>query len=81
MRSRTRELLEADGEFGLTALTGLEVSGFLTWELFRGTCPMNLERRAAGQPVSVTSAMVDFSYDRSSLTIGGKVTVPLALPF
>lgn len=78
---RNGYFLEAHGEIGLGGPGGLESSAFVTWELFRGTCPMNLERRDAGPPVTITSATVDFSYDRSSLTVGAKLAIPFALPF
>lgn len=68
--------LQAHGELGITTMNGWETSAFLTWDLYRGTCPMNLERRDAGPPVTMTSATVDFSYDRSSLTLGAKLAVP-----
>jgi hypothetical protein len=73
--------LQARGELSMTTMKGLETSAFLTWDLYRGTCPMNLERRDAGPPVTMTSATVDFSYDRSSITFGVKLAVPLAIPF
>ena len=73
--------LQAHGEMSMAAMTGWQASAFLTWDLYRGTCPMNLERRDAGPPVTMTSATVDFSYDRSSLTFGVKLAVPLAIPF
>jgi hypothetical protein len=67
--------LQAHGELSITTMNGWETSAFLTWDLYRGTCPMNLERRDAGPPVTMTSATVDFSYDRSSLTLGAKMAV------
>ncbi|MDQ1239910.1 MAG: hypothetical protein QG577_2096 [Thermodesulfobacteriota bacterium] len=68
--------LQAYGELSITKMNGWETSAFLTWDLYRGTCPMKLERRDAGPPVTMTSATVDFSYDRSSLTLGAKLAVP-----
>jgi hypothetical protein len=73
--------LEAHGEMMVATNGGLEVSTFVTWDLYRGTCSMDLERRDAGPPLTMTSATVDFSYDRSSLALGIKVAVPLALLF
>jgi hypothetical protein len=73
--------LEARGEIGLFRSNGIGLSAFLDWEASRGTCSMDLERRAAGPPLSITATTVDFLYDRSSFTVGGKVAIPFALPF
>lgn len=71
---------EIKAEFGLDALSGLDVSAFLLWDMFRGTCTMNLERRDGAIPPSVTSADVDFLYQRSNLTVGGKINFPFSIP-
>ncbi len=73
--------IEATGEIGFLKSSTCELSGFLSWESFRGTCQMNLERRDAGPPETVSAATVDFLYDRSSLIFGGKVSIPLATPY
>lgn len=78
---RNGYFLEIQGEVRTNRLVGLQAGGFITWELYHGQCGMNLERRDAGPPVSVTSDMVDFSYDRSSVTVGAKMIVPFTLPF
>jgi hypothetical protein len=78
---RNGYFLEVHGEMRMSRVEGVEAAGYITWELYRGQCAMNLERRDAGPPVSVSSDVVDFSYDRSSLTVGAKIIVPFALPF
>ncbi|MGC8907346.1 MAG: hypothetical protein ACP5M0_07865 [Desulfomonilaceae bacterium] len=73
--------VQAHGEMTVAMTGGLEVSTFVTWDCYRGACGMNLERRDAGPPLTMTSATVDFSYDRSSLALGIKVAAPLASLF
>ncbi|MFH0960156.1 MAG: hypothetical protein V1897_15795, partial [Pseudomonadota bacterium] len=73
--------IEIKGEFGLTTSLGIDAAAFLTWDLFSGSCIMNLERRDGANPPSVTAADVDFSYYRSSVTLGGKFVVPFSTPF
>ena len=73
--------LEAHGEMGYETMAGLQFSGFFTLHLFRGTCPMNLERRDAGPPETTTSATVDFSYDRSNIAVGVRCEIPLSIGF
>lgn len=70
--------VEATGEIRFIRSTACELAGFLSWELVRGTCLMNLERRDSGPPETVTAATVDFLYDRSSLILGGKISIPFA---
>jgi hypothetical protein len=53
---RNGYFFEAHGEFGLKGSIGFDIAAFLTWELFRGTCLMNLERRDASP--SLTAATV-----------------------
>ena len=70
--------IEATGEIGFMNSGASELSGFLTWESYRGTCTMNLERRDAGPPETITSANVDFLYERSNLIFGGKISIPFS---
>lgn len=73
--------VEATGEIRLKRSTACELAGFLSWEWVRGTCLMNLERRDFGPPETVTAATVDFLYDRSSWTFGGKISIPFIVPY
>jgi hypothetical protein len=73
--------LEIKGEFGLNKFLGFDFAAFLTWDMFRGTCTMNLERRDGAIPPSVSSDAVDFLYYRSSFTLGGKFEVPFSTSF
>ncbi len=72
--------LEASAEYRLGPCRGLEMVGFVTWDLYHAQCPMFLERIDAGAGNATTGATVDFSYDRNSITIGGKVEISWNLP-
>jgi hypothetical protein len=61
-------------------ILGVEAGVFVNWELYRGSCIMNLERRAMGPPESVSAADVDFVYNRSSLTVGANMSIPFRSP-
>jgi len=65
--------VEAAVEYRLGLPQGLEASGFVAWDVYRGQVPMYLERINAALGNSTTGAVVDFSYDRTSLIVGGKV--------
>lgn len=78
---RSGYFLESSCEMRATTFSGFDIGTFINWELYRGTCIMNLERRAMGPPETVTSADVDFIYNRSSITIGANAVMPFSLPF
>jgi hypothetical protein len=73
--------VEASAEYRLGLVHGFEATGFVAWDLYHGECPMFLERIDSGLGNSTTGAVVDFSYDRSSFTVGGKVDLSWNLPF
>lgn len=73
--------VEVNGEFNFVKSGGYALSAFCALELFRGTCQMTIERRDSGPPLSITSDPVDFSYDSSIFTLGGKAALPFATPF
>lgn len=78
---RSGYFLEASCEIRATRFSGIDIGAFLNWELYRGTCIMNLERRAMGPPETVTAADVNFIYNRSSFTIGANAVMPFSSPF
>lgn len=78
---RSGYFLEASCEIRATNFSGFDIGAFINWELYRGTCIMNLERRAMGPPQTVSAADVNFLYNRSSFTIGANAVMPFSLPF
>lgn len=78
---RSGYFVEASAEPNALSVSGIDLGLFLCWELYRGTCVMNLERRDMGPPTTVTAADVDFVYNRSSFSIGAQAAIPLRLPF
>jgi hypothetical protein len=73
--------VDVNGELSLMKSGGYELSAFCAWELFRGTCRMTIERRDSGPPLTITSDPVDFLYDSSIFTLGGKAALTFATPF
>jgi hypothetical protein len=72
--------LEALAEYRVGLLQGVEVSGFMDWNIFYGQCPMTIERHEGGPNPGITSATVSWSHHISSLVIGGKVQISWNLP-
>ncbi len=72
--------VELSAEARSMNILGVEAGVFVNWELYRGSCIMNLERRAMGPPESVSAADVDFVYNRSSLTVGANMSIPFRSP-
>ena len=73
--------VEVNGELIFMKSGGYELSAFCAWELFRGTCRMTIERRDSGPPLTTSSDPVDFLYDSSIFTLGGKAALTFATPF
>ncbi len=78
---RTGYFLDAFFELRARPISWLGIGLFLDWELYRGSCIMNLERRAMGPPETATAADVDFVFNRSSLTLGANTNIAFGLPF
>lgn len=78
---RNGYFMEVSAEVNALSVSGMDLGFFIGWELYRGTCVMNLERRDMGPPQTVTAADVDFLYNRSSVTVGAQASVPLRFPF
>jgi hypothetical protein len=73
--------VDVNGELSFMKSGGYELSAFCAWELFRGTCRMTIERRDSGPPLTISSDPVDFLYESSIFTLGGKAALTFATPF
>jgi len=73
--------VEVLGEYRLGLFQGVEVAGFVDWNVYQGRCPMTIERHEGGANPAVTEGPVVWSHYISSLVVGGKVEVAWSLPF
>jgi hypothetical protein len=73
--------LEASAEYRFGLMQGVDVTGFIEWNVYQGQCSMNIERHEGGPAPGVTAATVAWSHNISSLALGGKVQVSWNLPF
>jgi hypothetical protein len=72
--------VEASAEYWLGLSQGVEVAGFVNWNVYQGRCPMTIERHEGGPNPAVTEATVDWSHYMSTLVIGGKLQIGWNLP-
>ncbi len=73
--------VEASAEYRRGLCQGMEVAGFVDWNIYQGHCPMTIERHQGGVNPAVTTGAVAWSHLISSLVVGAKVEMSWTLPF
>lgn len=71
---------EASVEYGAGITEGMGVAAFADWTVYRGECPMTIERHEAGATPPFTSATVGWSHNINAVAVGGKVALSWNLP-
>jgi hypothetical protein len=73
--------IEAAAQYRMGIMQGMGVAGFVEWNVYRGQCPMAIDRHEGGPAPQVTSATVSWTHDISSLVVGGTIELAWNLPW